>query len=80
MVTVPGTDSEAARQVSVDSIIRWENRDDGVFRIIDSKLMAQLWGRRKHNSTMTYEKLSRALRLVDQRYQMKDETRDKMHV
>jgi len=55
---------EGAKPVAIDTIIRWENRDDGVFRIIDSKIVAQLWGCRKHNSTMTYEKLSRALRYV----------------
>ena len=66
MVVVHGeTDyEEKTQRVPIESIIRWENRNDGVFRIIDSKKVAQLWGRRKHNSTMTYEKLSRALRLV----------------
>jgi len=48
-------------------IIRWENRDDGIFRIMDSKQVAQLWGIRKRNKTMTYEKLSRALRYVCQK-------------
>jgi len=47
-------------------IIRWENRDDGIFRIVDSKQVAQLWGIRKRNKTMTYEKLSRALRSAAQ--------------
>jgi hypothetical protein len=47
---------------STQAIIRWENRSEGIFRIIDSKQVAQLWGRRKRNTTMTYEKLSRALR------------------
>lgn len=47
---------------SADAIIRWENRAEGIFRIIDSKQVAQLWGCRKRNQTMTYEKLSRALR------------------
>jgi len=45
-------------------IIRWENRDEGIFRIVDSKQVAELWGIRKRNKTMTYEKLSRALRLA----------------
>ena len=45
-------------------IIRWENRNEGIFRIVDSKQVAQLWGIRKRNKTMTYEKLSRALRLA----------------
>ena len=47
-------------------IIRWENRTEGIFRIIDSKKVAYLWGAKKRNKTMTYEKLSRALRLTAQ--------------
>ena len=43
-------------------IIQWENRPDGIFRIVDSKRVAELWGARKQNEKMTYEKLSRALR------------------
>jgi len=42
--------------------VRWENKENGVFRIIDSKRMAMLWGEHKRNKTMTYEKLSRSLR------------------
>jgi len=45
-------------------IIQWENQNEGIFRIIDSKKVAQLWGAKKRNKTMTYEKLSRALRLA----------------
>uniref|UniRef100_A0A5S6QU90 ETS domain-containing protein n=1 Tax=Trichuris muris TaxID=70415 RepID=A0A5S6QU90_TRIMR len=44
------------------SIVRWENREEGVFRIVESEKMAQLWGLKKNNSRMTYEKLSRAMR------------------
>jgi len=42
--------------------VRWESKDQLVFRIVDSKRMAKLWGQHKNNSTMTYEKLSRSLR------------------
>ena len=42
--------------------IKWENREMGIFRIIDSTVVADLWGKRKRNPKMTYEKLSRALR------------------
>lgn len=45
-----------------DRIIQWECREEGVFRIIDSKEVASQWGRYKNNDNMTYEKLSRALR------------------
>ncbi len=44
--------------------IKWENRPDGVFRIPNSSRIAQLWGQHKNRPTMNYEKLSRALRLV----------------
>lgn len=48
------------------NIIKWEDRTTGVFRIVRSEKVAELWGIRKCNSTMTYEKLSRALRLVSE--------------
>jgi len=44
--------------------IRWENRDDGIFCIMDPEQLAQQWGIRKQNKEMTYDKLSRALRSV----------------
>ncbi|KRZ56336.1 ETS homologous factor [Trichinella nativa] len=40
----------------------WENREEGVFRIVESEKLARLWGMKKNNSRMTYEKLSRAMR------------------
>jgi ETS factor family protein len=43
-------------------LIKWEDRTEGVFRFLKSEAVAQLWGRRKNNSSMTYEKLSRAMR------------------
>lgn len=46
-----------------DRIIQWEDQSDGVFRIINSKEVAKLWGKCKRNEQMNYEKLSRALRL-----------------
>ena len=42
--------------------VRWESKEHLVFRIVDSKRMAKLWGQHKSNATMTYEKLSRSLR------------------
>ena len=49
---------------SAAKTIRWENRDDGIFRIMDPEQLAQQWGIRKQNKEMTYDKLSRALRSV----------------
>ncbi|XP_029639025.1 ETS-related transcription factor Elf-3-like [Octopus sinensis] len=42
--------------------IRWEDRENGVFRFVASEFVAKLWGIKKHNTTMNYEKLSRAMR------------------
>ena len=44
------------------SLIRWKRREDGVFKFVNTERVAQLWGQRKQNSRMTYEKLSRAIR------------------
>lgn len=46
------------------SVICWENHDDGVFRFVKSEKVAKIWGDRKGNEKMNYEKLSRAMRLV----------------
>ncbi|XP_071809543.1 uncharacterized protein [Asterias amurensis] len=42
--------------------IRWEDRKDGVFRFVNSEAVARMWGQKKNNPHMTYEKLSRAMR------------------
>uniref|UniRef100_A0A1I7T9S7 Ets-domain protein n=1 Tax=Caenorhabditis tropicalis TaxID=1561998 RepID=A0A1I7T9S7_9PELO len=44
------------------SVVRWEDPVQGVFRIVESERLARLWGARKNNEKMTYEKLSRAMR------------------
>ena len=46
------------------SIIQWEKRQQGVFRIVKSSEVARLWGQHNRRPKMNYEKLSRALRLV----------------
>lgn len=48
--------------VTNPSLIRWERREDGVFKFIQSDKVAKMWGERKQNPRMTYEKLSRAMR------------------
>ncbi|XP_066883125.1 ETS-related transcription factor Elf-3 [Kogia breviceps] len=45
-----------------EGLMKWENRQDGVFKFLRSEAVAQLWGQKKKNSSMTYEKLSRAMR------------------
>ncbi|KAL3112784.1 hypothetical protein niasHT_019758 [Heterodera trifolii] len=44
------------------SVVRWEDPTEGVFRIVESERLAFLWGQKKNNQKMTYEKLSRAMR------------------
>ncbi|XP_067667988.1 protein C-ets-2-like [Haliotis asinina] len=44
-----------------DSFIRWEG-EDGEFRMVDHDEVARRWGKRKNKNTMTYDKLSRAMR------------------
>ena len=48
------------------SSIKWENKSEGVFRIVpgQSKIIARLWGQRKNNPSMTFDKMSRSLRSV----------------
>ncbi|CAF0829566.1 unnamed protein product [Didymodactylos carnosus] len=45
-----------------ESIIRWENREKMIFRIIQADKLAALWGLQKNRLSMTYEKLSRGMR------------------
>ncbi|CAI9725266.1 transcription factor ETV6-like isoform X4 [Octopus vulgaris] len=44
------------------SFICWEDEQQYIFRIVNPHGLAELWGAQKSRSTMTYEKLSRALR------------------
>ncbi|VDH93057.1 Hypothetical predicted protein [Mytilus galloprovincialis] len=44
-------------------IIKWENEQEGIFRVVKSSEVAKQWGNMKKNrEKMTYEKLSRSLR------------------
>lgn len=45
-------------------LMKWEDRREGVFKFLKSEAVAQMWGQKKKNSSMTYEKLSRAMRWV----------------
>jgi hypothetical protein len=42
--------------------IHWVQRDEGIFRIVNTDWLARLWGRRHGNPRMTYEKMARAMR------------------
>ncbi|XP_061181204.1 ETS homologous factor-like [Saccostrea echinata] len=43
-------------------IVTWSNKEEGEFRVVKTKEIAKMWGKKKNNEGMTYEKLSRALR------------------
>lgn len=45
-------------------LMKWEDRREGVFKFLKSEAVAQMWGQKKKNTSMTYEKLSRAMRWV----------------
>jgi len=45
-----------------NNIIRWENVEEGEFRIVDSVMVSQLWATVRGNKRMNFEKLSRAMR------------------
>ena len=38
-------------------VVRWENKEAKVFRIVDQDELARLWGDAKNNPDMTYEKI-----------------------
>jgi SAM pointed domain-containing ETS transcription factor len=42
--------------------IHWIDREQGIFKIVDSVRVAELWGRRKNRPAMNFDKLSRSLR------------------
>ncbi|XP_039295046.1 ETS homologous factor-like isoform X1 [Nilaparvata lugens] len=44
------------------SIICWEDYEKGTFRFVQSEKVAKLWGEKKENSEMNFEKFSRAMR------------------
>ncbi|KAK3101725.1 hypothetical protein FSP39_005874 [Pinctada imbricata] len=44
------------------SLVRWEDEPSRVFSIIQSKMVAQMWGTFKNNSKMNYENFGRAMR------------------
>ncbi len=42
--------------------IHWNDKDAGIFKIVDSVRVAELWGKRKNRPAMNFDKLSRSLR------------------
>lgn len=44
------------------SLIKWENYKEGTFKFVKNTKVAELWGARKRNGNMNFEKFSRAMR------------------
>eukprot|EP00117_Sycon_ciliatum_P006665 scpid42551/ scgid3445/ ETS domain-containing protein Elk-1 len=45
-----------------EHIIRWSNKEEGAFKIVDSQLLSGLWGLYKKRLEMNFDKMSRAMR------------------
>lgn len=44
------------------SVIRWEDKENGVFCFVHGQRVAEMWGKLKGNGNMNYEKMTRTVR------------------
>ena len=49
------------------STIKWVNREEGLFRIVDTKAVSRLWGLHKNKPNMTFASMSQGMRYYVQR-------------
>ena len=53
---------ELLNQPQHSGCIHWVDQEAGIFKIVDSVRVAELWGKRKNRPAMNFDKLSRSLR------------------
>jgi SAM pointed domain-containing ETS transcription factor len=53
---------ELLNQAQHSGCIHWVDKEQGIFKIVDSVRVAELWGKRKNRPAMNFDKLSRSLR------------------
>ncbi|KAF2368014.1 Ets domain [Trinorchestia longiramus] len=44
------------------SMIKWENKDEGIFRLVEHDLIAQRWGARRDRKDLSYDYFARTMR------------------
>ncbi|XP_064602506.1 ETS-related transcription factor Elf-1-like isoform X2 [Liolophura sinensis] len=47
---------------NVPHILKWENKESGIFKFVDTGAVAKMWGQQKRKQDMNFEKLSRGIR------------------